>query len=84
MCTYEGKHKAVIKLTDSAGFTKEINIDVIVTKVKFIVINKKVLAKSTFVPEFKLPPPKPRIKYVDYVGRVRVEFTRPIVLPTFT
>ena len=42
LCTYEGKHNAVIKLTDSAGFTKEINIDVIITKVKFIVINKKV------------------------------------------
>ena len=50
MCTYEGQHKAVIKLTDSAGFTKEINIDVIVTKIKFVVINKKVEAKSTFVP----------------------------------
>jgi len=50
LCTFEGQHKAVIKLTDSAGFTMEINIDVIVTKIKFVVINNKVEAKSTFVP----------------------------------
>ena len=78
LCTYEGKHKAVIKLTDSVGFSKEINIDLIV--MKFV---KRAQTESTFVPVFKLPPPKPKIKYVDYLGRVRVEFTRPIVLPTF-
>lgn len=78
MCTYEGKYKAGLKLTDSVGFSKEMTIDIIVTKE----VTKKVV-ESKFVPEFKLPPPKPKIKYVDYMGRVRVEFTRPIVLPTF-
>lgn len=78
LCTYEGKYKTVIKLTDSVGFSKEINIDVIV--LKFV---KSTQTESSFVPVFKLPPPKPKIKYIDYMGRVRVEFTRPIVLPTF-
>lgn len=79
LCDYEGKHKAVIKLTDSVGFSKEIGLEIFVTKK----VDKKVEAESTYVPVFKLPPPKPKIKYIDYLGRVRVEFTRPIVLPTF-
>jgi hypothetical protein len=79
LCTYEGKYKAGLKLTDSVGFSKEMTIDIFVTKE----VPKKIVESTTFVPEFKLPPPKPKIKYVDFMGRVRVEFTRPIVLPTF-
>lgn len=32
LCDYEGKHKAVIKLTDSVGFSKEYGLDIFVTK----------------------------------------------------
>ena len=32
---------------------------------------------------YKLSPPRPYIKLVDNIGKVRVAFTRPILLPTF-
>lgn len=32
LCTYEGKYKAVLKLTDSVGFSSETDIEIFVTK----------------------------------------------------
>lgn len=47
----------------------------------------KPIKKREVPPEWrgpwKLPPPRPRIKFIDMKGLVRIDFTRDIMIPNF-
>lgn len=74
-----GDHKVKLTLTDSAG--KSITYDLLVTVTAPPAQGKK-KEEQAWTPTYQLPPPQPKIQYVDMMGRVRVSFSRPIVVPT--
>lgn len=67
-------------MTDSAG--KSINYDLTITVTNLPTVEKK-KTEEGWTPTYKLPPPVPRIQFVDMMGRVRVSFSRKIVVPHF-
>jgi len=74
----EGKYDLSFTLTDSLGFPRSFSIQVDVPKKQ-----PKPVMIEPVRGDWKLPPPVPRIKFIDMKGRVRVTFSRKITIPTF-
>jgi len=72
-----GDYKLVLTLTDSIGFPRSFSITVNVPKIL------PPPPPPPIVGDWKLPPPIPRIIWVNMAGLARVTFSRPITLPTF-
>lgn len=82
---FVGDYKGVVTLTDSVGNSINYDIKISVTNTQSAQADQsKKVVEGGFVPVYKLPPPVPKIQYIDMRGRVRVSFNRAIMLPTFT
>lgn len=73
-----GDYELNVTIYDSLGVPSTITVKVNVPKKKFRPIQKKRVEA-----DFEIPPPYPRIRWIDMKGLVRIDFSRWIALPTF-
>ena len=80
MKDYVGKHLIKLVLTDKQKIMKDIEIELNV--ICFDLKGKSVESLNNQI-VYDFPPPQPYVKTINNMGRLRVAFTRPIILPTF-
>lgn len=73
--SFIGGHQVQITLTDKVGTVRVLKFRLFVLE-----ISKK---KDNFHFVFKQPPPRPFIANHNHFGKLKVGFTRPLVLPTY-